>query len=360
MPSLKVATWNVEWMVNLFQPKSDIPWSSQNTNPDATNQGAQEAYQHYIRSTKIARVIQTINPDIMGICEAPPTLDHLKNWVSEFLPGSGFLTVMADPAFLSDGTQQLALLYREKDPQRGFDIKAKACHIHSAERNPFNGEYIFDSDDDRIKEIYRFYRPPLEIEVKIDGTGKTTKVIVAHLKSKGIFDKMDIIHYENESMRDRRKLYAESSWIRERVEEYLKDLHPVIVMGDFNDGAGTDYYERKFGKSAAEIVMGTMWEPEKLLRNAIGEPKWGDFGWEPSTNRFQDKFTHDFVNALIDHILLSLDIKITGAGFVWNPWQPSSKKVIESIGGATLLDDFKKASDHYPISVEVDIQDKTP
>jgi endonuclease/exonuclease/phosphatase family metal-dependent hydrolase len=355
MPSLRIASYNAEWMVRLFQTNSDVPWSKQNTKPDAGNKGASQAYQNYIRSCKIARVIQTINPDIIGICEGPPSFNHLKKWVDEFLPDSGYKVIMAEDDFLSEGEQQLAVLCREEDEQRGFEIKARARHIRSATRRPFNGKFVFDTDDDRIKEIYEFYRPPLEVEVRIEGISKSAKIIVAHLKSKAIFDRMDIIHYENESMRNRRKLYAETSWIRKRVEEYLKDSHPVIVMGDFNDGAGTDYYERKFGKSSAEIVMGTMWEPERLLLNAIGEPKWGDFGWEPSTTRYQDIFTHDYVNALIDHILLSQDIAITKAGFVWNPWQPSSKEVIEGIGGAALLDDFKKASDHYPITVEVEI-----
>jgi len=41
----------------------------------------------------------------------------------------------------------------------------------------------------------------------------------------------------------------------------------LIVLRDFNDGPGLDFYERQFGRSAVEQVMGDPGNPETLLRN---------------------------------------------------------------------------------------------
>ncbi len=114
---------------------------------------------------------------------------------------------------------------------------------------------------------------------------------------------MDIIHWERESIRNRLKLFAECEWIRRRVEEWLEDGSEVVVMGDFNDGPGMDYYELKYGRSAIEIVMGDIFEPDLILRSYMGRPKWTSKGWKPTSARFKDRMTEVYVNVVIDHIL---------------------------------------------------------
>jgi len=205
--------------------------------------------------------------------------------------------------------------------------------------------FQYDTDGDRIEEIYKFYRPPLEVELEEIQTGKKFYIILAHAKSKGIFSTVDMVHWEKENERNRRKLYAECRWIRNRVEKWLKQNRNVIVMGDINDGPGMDYYEAKFGRSAIEIIMGDIFEPDKILRNYCGKPKWGDYGWEPSTTRFKDRFTESNVNAIIDHIMMSKDINyIDGSHKIWNPYILNEANNIKQ----SLLD----ASDHFPVCIE--------
>jgi endonuclease/exonuclease/phosphatase family metal-dependent hydrolase len=329
MTSLRFAAYNIEWMTRLFRKKSTEP---------LTGSGSKE----YKRSLSIAKVIKKIDPDILGICEAPNSQKHLENWLQEFLNGAGYSVAMHNEEFLSPGQQEIAVLFK------GDKVHVKVKPEGEAKHKPFNKKIEMDTDDDRIKEVYKFYRPPLEVEIE-DLSGKQlVKLLVAHTKSKGIFNQMDMLHYERTSRRDRMKLFAEASWIRYRTNQWLDEKSKVVVMGDFNDGPEMDYYETLFGKSAIELAMGSIWEPERILHNVIGKPKWGEYGWKPTSARFKDRFTEDYVNVLIDHILISDRIKISEPGLVWNPYQ-------EKIEDEKVSEAFKGASDHFPISVGLEL-----
>jgi len=171
--------------------------------------------------------------------------------------------------------------------------------------------------------------------------------MVAHAKSKGIFSAMDRVHFDRVSDRNRRKLFAECQSIRKRIDEWLAQNRAVAVMGDINDGPGFDYYEGNFGRSAVELVMGNLFNPDDILRNYVGEPKWGRYGWEPSTVRFRDRFTGDRINALIDHILVSRHFTPGGndPAIVWNPYQTDAAKPLRS--------ELFAASDHFPITLDI-------
>jgi len=155
-----------------------------------------------------------------------------------------------------------------------------------------------------------------------------------------------MVHWERENIKNRKKLVAEGSWIRNRVDEWLGQGHGVIVVGDINDGPGMDFYESRFGKSAVEIIMGSIYEPDAILKNYIRMPKWGRYGWSPSSSNFRDKFTGSKVNVLIDHILVSRDINIVdGSHRVWNPSQDDDARPLKKM----LLE----SSDHFPVTIEI-------
>jgi len=117
-------------------------------------------------------------------------------------------------------------------------------------------------------------------------------------------------------------------------------------MGDINDGPGMDNYEFQFGRSAVEIIMGSLYYPENILKSYIGQPKWNEYGWEPSSTKFKDRFTEKNVNVLIDHILVSQVISVVkDSHIVWNPYQNDKAKSIKK--------DLLKSSDHFPVSIEL-------
>ena len=327
---IRLMSYNIEWFTELFDTDNNQITSAEE---DA-------------RLGAIADTISAIDPDLIGITEAPNTTTTTGNRstiaaLETFAAARGLRQRKAMIGFASAGQQEIALLY---DPDKLAASHDPGGQETSRSNPPFNREFQMDSDQDGIKEIYRHYRPPLEARItRPDGTDLFWMMVV-HAKSKGIFNVTDKVHFDRISERNRRKLFAECSSIRQRVNEWLGQERPVVVMGDVNDGAGFDYYEGRFGRSAVEIIMGDIFAPDDILRNYVGAPSWGRFGWEPSTVRFKDQFTGDNVNALIDHILVSRHLQTTGdaPGKVWNPFQTDEAKPLKTI--------WLTASDHFPVT----------
>jgi len=329
---MKVMAYNIEWFDDHFEPDNNL-------------KSSQEAKKKF---NGVASVITAIDADIIGITEAPntttttgerSTVRALENFAAQH----GLRQSKAIIGFPSPGRQEIALLY---DP-----------NIVTAEHNPggspgtvqnprFNESFQADSDGDGINELYKHYRPPLEAKITRSDGGDDFWVLVAHAKSKGIFSSMDRIHFDRVSERNRKKLFAECLSIRKRVEEWLDSNRRVIVMGDINDGPGFDFYESRFGKSAVELIIGDIYDRDTLLKYHLGRPKFGAYGWEPSSASFTDSYTGDRVNALIDHIIVSADFNAIGnqGVKVWNPWQLHDAKPLKE----HLLD----ASDHFPVTFE--------
>lgn len=78
-------------------------------------------------------------------------------------------------------------------------------------------------------------------------------MIIAHTKSKGIYDRVDNARYEHLSDLNRRKLYAECMHMRERVDKWITEGDKILVTGNINNRMVSDFYENRFGKSAIEI-----------------------------------------------------------------------------------------------------------
>jgi endonuclease/exonuclease/phosphatase family metal-dependent hydrolase len=298
----------------------------------------------------IRDVLLAVDPDVLGVVEAPDTTAtgsrRTAAALEAFAVWAGLRARKALVGFVSQGKQELGLLY---DPG-----VVKAKHVPggstSSKSNPrFDGELQIDTDDDRVKEVYRFYRPPLEAKLTLQANGRELYLILCHAKSKGIFDAMDVVHWERENRRNRRKLHAECTWIRRRVGEWLGKGRELVVMGDFNDGPEMDYFEAELGRSAVEIVMGDVFEPDALLRNHAGRPSWTRFGWSPATASFRDRLTDTWVNVQIDHILASrgLAVAATKAHRIWDPHHLPEAKPLKR----TLW----RASDHYPVSLDLDL-----
>ncbi|NIP28910.1 MAG: endonuclease [Phycisphaerae bacterium] len=332
--SLRMCSYNIEWFNHLFNKDNSL------------KNGAEETE----RLTAIKNVLTSIQPDFIGIVEAPNTsADGQESTVKKleaFANFAGLPTKKAVTGFVSPGTQEIAALY---NPAKLTVVHAPGGDANLKKNPPFDGEFFFDTDDDRIKEVYKHYRPPLEVLVTVEGTGRNFNVIVVHSKSKGIFNSADMLHWERESLRNRLKLYAECEWIRRHVDELLKAQKDVIVMGDMNDGPGMDYYEIKYGRSAIEVVMGDIFEPGRILLNHGGKPKWTSKGWKPSSARFKDTITEKYVNVLIDHVLASSGLPVVAdkPHKIWNPFENDDAKPLKS--------DLLKASDHFPVTLDLDL-----
>ncbi len=330
---LRICSYNIEWFNHLFDKDNTL------------KTGAEEQE----RIEAIKTVLNHLQPDLLAIIEAPnTTADGSESTVKKletFAAHAGLSMTKAVTGFISAGTQEIAAMF---DPNKLTVTHKPGGKKGSKSNPPFDGEFFFDTDDDNIKEMYKHYRPPLEIEVKVNQSGTTFRIIIVHTKSKGIFNNMDMMHWERASTRNRLKLYAECTWIRNRIDELLSKNQEVIVMGDMNDGPGMDFYEFKFGRSAVETVMGDIFEPDRILRNYAGKPKWTAYGWKPSSARFKDRITEFPVNVLIDHILVSSGLPVTDHPHtIWNPYNIESAKPIKK--------ELLKTSDHFPLTLDLNL-----
>ncbi|MBO6517303.1 MAG: hypothetical protein JJ975_12200 [Bacteroidia bacterium] len=329
---LKLALYNVQWMRDLFKRDGSLRTNAEDAK----------------RSKRLAKVITTIGPDFLGIVEGPDTLSdgsktasqQLERWIQVLGLNPAYKAVHGYP---SHGQQELCAIYDSSKIQVEFSPTTSGS-------NQFNKPFLMDTSNRLIREQFVHYRPPLELTIKDLMGEELTRVIIAHTKSKGIFTAVDYARFEQISERDRVRLFAECMSIRARCDEHLNDGKNVVVMGDINDGAGMDFYESRFKKSALEILLGDVWQADKILRSVIDRPAWGKYGWKPSTSRYKDRITEDTVNVLIDHILVSKGVKVDSAK-VWNPFEQKDDSVIQG-----LYKDLKYASDHYPVCADIELQ----
>ena len=336
---VRLAVYNMEWMKDLFhrdgRPKAE--------DDDLKNDRADAQ-----RSCHLANVVRQMDPDILCIAEGPDTnasqevnaAKQLEAWRDHHGLSTDYKAITG---FRSRGQQELCALYKKSSVR---------CEHFSGNGHPFNKPFLFDTTNDLIKERYEHYRPPFEISVKSrDGSDELMRIIVAHTKSKGIFEAVDLARFEQLSKRNRRKLYAECYSIRERCDQWL-ETNPnlkVAVVGDINDGFGLDYYEQRFSRSAVEILLGDVWAPEKILRHVLQRPKRDRYGWNPWTSRYQDRLTENRINVMIDHILVSRAVKHQNA-LIWNPRLSAAPKIVTSITQA-----LTEGSDHFPLSVDIEL-----
>ncbi len=327
---LRIAVYNMEWMRDLFHPDGS---------PITTGKEGK-------RSLSLAAIIKALQVDFLGVVEGPDTLvsgtktisGQLLNWANEFIPGHTFSAVHGFP---SSGQQELGALFDHTKIKVLFTPE-----IRDGER--FNEPFLMDTTNRMIKEQYRHYRPPLELSILGLDDVFFSRVIIAHTKSKGIFDKVDYARFEQLSQRDRLRLFGECMHIRERCDQYLAKGQDVIVMGDINDGFELDFYENRFSKSAVELLLGDTWKPEWILKSVLPKPKLTAYGWTPYSGKYVDRITGDEFNVLIDHILVSRGVRIL-RGQVWNPSLEKDDPLIQN-----LRNELFQAADHFPIFAELE------
>ena len=342
---LKIVEYNMEWMKNLFI--NGVPINTPPPENKAEKDWNNEE-EMTIKSQLLISVLKHLDADIIAVVEGPDTLANgsktstkqLQDWMSAFNLNNR--KYKAIEGFVSKGQQELCAIY-DSD---------KLILEHTPEgKNSFNNDFIVDTLEQNIKEQYKHWRPPLELTVKDKSNqAKLFKMIIAHAKSKGIFDRVDYARYEYLSKLNRRKLYAECIHIRQRIDKWIKEGDKVIVTGDINDGIGNDFYESKFGKSALELLLGNVFEPDLIMKSALKKPKLGKYGWSPSSSSFTDAITKNWFTVLIDHILMSRDIKLLKAN-VLNPYASPYREELNK----ELRNALKKASDHFPVFAEIEV-----
>ena len=349
---LRIATWNVCWFANLFDENDALIADDQRGAIYGTTRAEQAA--------AIAKVLSRVDADIFAIIEAPDTgrTQSTVRALEGFAQTKGLRQVRALSGFQSETEQEIALLY---DPDMVSAHHDPLGDVLTEETAPqelkfrlaprFDGVYPLDLDGDGQIDWHRFSKPPLEADVHLRAAGRQIRMIAVHAKSKAPHGASDAVDAARVSLLNRRKQLAQCAWLRARIDEHLSRGDDVIALGDFNDGPGLDKYERVFGRSGVEIVMGPLDDRQMRMNTPFVRAHPRPSAPRPATARFYNRERQGYLNALIDFIMLSDGLMDSSPK--WRIWHPFDDA--ECYGERDIRDALLTASDHFPVSVDLEL-----
>ena len=332
---MRIATYHVEWFSNLIDNEGNLldddEWS-----------GRHDVRRHE-QIEALAIVFTALDADAVMIIEAPDS--HRRRDGLAALEGfAGTVGLRAKKAimgFVNQTQQEIALLY---DP----DCLSAS---HDPVGHPrFDAAYDIDLDVDAEPERVRWSKPPLELALTT-AAGTKMRMIGVHAKSKAPHGARSPEAIMRIAIENRRKQLAQCIWLRERVEDHLDAGESLIVLGDFNDGPGLDEYEKLFGRSGVEIVLGDQDEiqlhdphAKALVSRHLGEMM-------PTSARFWMADQNRWMEALLDYVMVSPELQDKARDWrIWHPFDdPACYRTPE------LREALLTASDHFPVSVEIDV-----
>ena len=341
---MRIATYNVEWFSSLFDDDDtlydDNGWSARY---DVTR--AQQ-------TAALGAVFQAMDADAIMVIEAPDwsrrrrTVTALEHFASRF----GLRAREAVMGFPNETQQEIALMYDPDMLEARHDPQGTLTGPEGASGAPrFDGVLRIDLDIDATEDHVVFSKPPLELAVETRA-GFGFRMIGAHLKSKAPHGARNAAEVLKFAIANRRKQLAQAVWLRRRIEAHLEAGEPLMVLGDLNDGPGLDEFEDLFGRSSVEIVMGNgterqLYDPH--ARQALGRR----LGPVPTTSRFWIRPERRYLQALLDYVMVTDDLRAKGAA--WRIWHPLDDP--ECWRNPALRDALVLASDHFPVSVDLEI-----
>jgi endonuclease/exonuclease/phosphatase family metal-dependent hydrolase len=252
--------------------------------------------------------------------------------------------------FVNDTQQEIALLYDPDKLTARHDPQGPVTGKKGAEGAPrFDGVFKIDLDIDATLDHVAWSKPPLELAMKTQ-SGAELRMIGVHAKSKAPHGARGRAAIMRASIANRRKQLAQCIWLRRRADAHLAAGESLIVLGDFNDGPGLDEYEKLFGRSGVEIVLGQegevpLYDPHASM---AGQRR---FTALPATARFWQPHENRWLSVLLDYIMVSPDLRDrSGDWHIWHPFDdPACYKVPE------LREALLTASDHFPVTFDIEL-----
>lgn len=305
MAKLKIANWNIEWMNRWFTGDND---GAPQFKPSAEIQGVSDID---ALAKRVANVINGLDADILTIQEGPSRKREMALFVGKYL-NDGYK--IHGPA--GKGQQKLFAL-EKKDS----NVVSGVVRVEEELEFDFDDVWEVDIDADLAIDEYRFTRPPLVLKVTTS-TNMTFRLLNIHTKSKYVHRGRRL--WENpatkqefivQALKARRRISAEAM----RIREYLNSVFAeepearIVVAGDFNDGPGLDYFERRYlTHNVAGLIAGGPFQPQRMLRHAFIDQVNKDDNYTAIFDDFVDNI--DQRRVLLDHIFISASLFWDGSG----------------------------------------------
>lgn len=342
-PSLRIATYNVEWFTNLFGHDDVLM-------PD-DNWSSRYKVKRRDQLKAIADVLKAVDADAILIIEAPDTGGDRNSVraLQNFSEGYGLRQSLALSGFESHTRQEITLLYDPKMVEVRHAPMGERADGQSIKRAPrFDSKFRHDLGVDGQRDVHTFSKPPLEVALTHKASGKALRLIGVHAKSKAVHGAEGAAAVKI-AVQNRTKQLAQCVWIRQRVEDHIVAGDSVIVLGDFNDGPKQDALEAQFKRSGVEVVLGAASQPETHLKDP-NAALWLDpmQGWALSSARFYHAGLKWYVNTLLDYIMLSPDLAARAEWRIYHPFDDPKCYANDPLKQALLT-----ASDHFPVCVDL-------
>jgi hypothetical protein len=361
---LKLVSWNMDWFADLFAEDDEgRPVLKADDmlvrGPSPMNRrGSAPTVAHRMRLLK--KAIIDLDPDIILVLEGPNRSEALAHFFN--LLGHGEWTCHVQQsryARVPDGPIEearrcIGLAVRtdtsrfSSDPLVVYDAEDPAAGlIYEATRS-----FFAERGSDVAPEWLQFETRPLYAEIRPQGAA-AFRLLGVHIKSRGFFGGYEWSRWLMKAEANRARFTAMAHRLRHCfLDVYLADPAtrsiPLVVAGGINEGPGTQVCDPRGQLTAAEIVMGSVWNADLTLGNALFEASGREYSSPDTfediwTMRFPDPITERVLHsAWVDHVLYSRNAP--------DGWCAGATIPRATLGGIP----YETISDHFPVSVRID------
>jgi endonuclease/exonuclease/phosphatase family metal-dependent hydrolase len=337
---MRIVNWNIEWMNNWFVGRGEVAFRTDNPRQGITDVAD--------LCRRVAGVVNTLDPDVLTIEEGPSDIREMELFTRTYLADGNGNSLFNVFGGIDGLCQKIYTLVKKGGELKHPQIAADALTLELQE--PWES----DVDGDYFIESYDFTRQPLIVEGTTED-GSTLKIVTLHTKSKYVHEgkaKWNNPDTRQQfiiaALKNRRRISSEAMRLRRYLNAVIEqDSDPfVIVTGDFNDGPGIDYFEKRYlTHNVTDILIGSTYYPNNLFSHAFLERV-------PESKRYTAIFD-DYIDGikgrrlLLDHILVSpaLSSKIKDSGIAHQEYNAGIDP--------TASERQKYVSDHRPVSIDL-------
>lgn len=349
MSNLRIATYNIEWMNNLF-----VKGEAKLRTKPGKGMGRFPSDPRGV-AERIAGVIADLDAHIIGVQEGPARLSQMQFFADEFLDGR------YRASGVESGTQSIYALVRDDCPVKATPYDSSSVYFKRLGKPV---QFQPWGEVNRAKK-YSMARFPALLRLARADDKEPIHVVVAHTKSqftKG-FTKAKFEAREPKAMHEaifsRQKLSADVAALRRHITNVIlerQNASGAIVMGDLNDGFTRNVFETEFLlQSLVDELRGSFRRQSALLDHVLDEAQLRKK--EAFTVEFRSAEKRGITRELIDHILVTPALRDHG---FWLQVKPGAARIAHDISKAHTSGTGAKAddrpSDHIPVFADFTVK----